>query len=51
MKYEEAKSIRDYGMFLEECNLPGLAKDNYNKAYEMAPAAQKARIEGILKNL
>jgi tetratricopeptide (TPR) repeat protein len=27
------------------------AKENYEKAYEMAPAAQKARIEGIIKTL
>jgi Flp pilus assembly protein TadD len=27
------------------------AKKYYEKAYEMAPAAQKARIEGLLKNL
>lgn len=27
------------------------AKVNYEKAYEMAPAGQKARIEGLLKNL
>jgi tetratricopeptide (TPR) repeat protein len=27
------------------------AKENYEKAYEMAPANQKARIEGILKEL
>jgi predicted negative regulator of RcsB-dependent stress response len=27
------------------------AKKNYEKAYEMAPAGQKARIEGLLKNL
>lgn len=27
------------------------ARENYEKAYEMAPANQKARIEGILKNL
>jgi len=27
------------------------AKENYEKAYEMAPANQKSRIEGILKNL
>jgi tetratricopeptide (TPR) repeat protein len=27
------------------------AKENYEKAYEMAPANQKPRIEGILKNL
>ena len=27
------------------------AKENYEKAYEMAPAGQKARIEGILKGL
>jgi Flp pilus assembly protein TadD len=27
------------------------ARANYEKAYEMAPANQKGRIEGILKNL
>jgi predicted negative regulator of RcsB-dependent stress response len=27
------------------------AKENYEKAYELAPANQKARIEGILKDL
>jgi len=35
MRYEEAKSIRDYAMFLEECNLPGEARDQYNEAYRL----------------
>jgi serine/threonine protein kinase/signal transduction histidine kinase len=36
MRYEEACSIRDYGMFLEDfCNLPGKARDMFTKAYEI----------------
>ena len=36
MRYEEACSIRDYGSFLEDfCNLPGKARDMFNKAYEL----------------
>ncbi|MBN1309293.1 MAG: hypothetical protein JXA18_15320 [Chitinispirillaceae bacterium] len=36
MRYEEACSIRDYGMFLDEfCNLPGEARDRFNTAYEI----------------
>ncbi len=36
MRYEEACSIRDYGMFLEDfCNLPGTARDMFTKAYEL----------------
>ncbi len=27
MRYEEGKSLRDYGLFLEDCNLPGEARD------------------------
>jgi serine/threonine protein kinase/tetratricopeptide (TPR) repeat protein len=35
MRYEEARSIRDYGLFLDECNKPGLAKDQFEKAYRL----------------
>ncbi|HEX7510185.1 MAG TPA: ATP-binding protein, partial [Chitinivibrionales bacterium] len=36
MRYEEACSIRDYGMFLEDfCNLPGEARDKYEEAYKI----------------
>ncbi|MFC1584030.1 protein kinase [Fibrobacterota bacterium] len=35
MKYEEAKSIRDYGLFFEERNLPGDARDQFEKAYKL----------------
>ena len=36
MRYEEACSIRDYGMFMEDfCNLPGKARDMFTKAYEL----------------
>ncbi|MCP4647735.1 MAG: hypothetical protein GY852_08415, partial [bacterium] len=34
-RYEEAKSIRDYGLFLEDCNLPGEARDQFNAAYKL----------------
>jgi|WetSurMetagenome_2_1015567.scaffolds.fasta_scaffold00027_10 serine/threonine protein kinase/signal transduction histidine kinase/tetratricopeptide (TPR) repeat protein len=33
MRYEEAKSLRDYGLFLEQCNRPGEARDQFNAAY------------------
>jgi signal transduction histidine kinase/tetratricopeptide (TPR) repeat protein len=36
MRYEEARSIRDYANFLEDfCNLPGEARDKYNEAYKL----------------
>jgi signal transduction histidine kinase/tRNA A-37 threonylcarbamoyl transferase component Bud32/tetratricopeptide (TPR) repeat protein len=35
MRYEEAKSLRDYGLFLEDCSLPGLARDRFNAAYKL----------------
>ena len=35
MRYEEARSIRDYGLFLEDCNLPGRARDEFAKAYRI----------------
>ncbi len=35
MKYEEAKSIRDYGFFLDDQGFPGDARDQYNSAYAM----------------
>jgi signal transduction histidine kinase len=36
MRYEEARSIRDYANFLEEfCNLPGEARDKYTEAYKL----------------
>ncbi|HUI90639.1 MAG TPA: AAA family ATPase [Chitinivibrionales bacterium] len=35
MRYEEAKSLRDYGLFLEDCNLPGQARDQFNAAYKL----------------
>ncbi len=35
MRYEEAKSIRDFGLFLDDCNLPGEARDQYNAAYKL----------------
>ncbi len=35
MKYEEAKAIRDYGLFLEDCNLPGQARDKFNEAFRL----------------
>lgn len=33
MKYEEAKTIRDYGIFLELNNLCGAAQDQFNAAF------------------
>jgi signal transduction histidine kinase/tetratricopeptide (TPR) repeat protein len=35
MRYEEGKSLRDYGLFLEDCNLPGDARDRFNAAYKL----------------
>jgi serine/threonine protein kinase/signal transduction histidine kinase/tetratricopeptide (TPR) repeat protein len=36
MRYEEACSIRDYGIFLEDyCGLPGDARDRFNDAYQL----------------
>jgi serine/threonine protein kinase/signal transduction histidine kinase/tetratricopeptide (TPR) repeat protein len=35
MRYEEAKSLRDFGSFLEDCSLPGEARDRYNAAYRL----------------
>ncbi|MCX7725225.1 MAG: protein kinase, partial [Chitinispirillaceae bacterium] len=36
MKYEEACSLRDYAMFLDDfCNLHGEARDYYEKAYKL----------------
>jgi serine/threonine protein kinase/signal transduction histidine kinase/tetratricopeptide (TPR) repeat protein len=36
MRYEEACSIRDYGLFLDDfCNQPGKARDHFNIAYEL----------------
>lgn len=36
MRYEEARSIRDYANFLEDfCNLPGEARDKYTEAYRL----------------
>jgi signal transduction histidine kinase len=36
MRYEEARSIRDYASFLEDfCNLPGEARDKYTEAYKL----------------
>jgi serine/threonine protein kinase/signal transduction histidine kinase/tetratricopeptide (TPR) repeat protein len=36
MRYEEARSIRDYANFLEDfCNLPGEARDKYTEAYKL----------------
>jgi len=36
MRYEEARSQRDYAIFLEEfCNKPGEARDRYNEAYRL----------------
>jgi signal transduction histidine kinase/tetratricopeptide (TPR) repeat protein len=33
MKYEKAKSLRDYGLFLNETNSPGFARDQFDAAY------------------
>jgi serine/threonine protein kinase/signal transduction histidine kinase/tetratricopeptide (TPR) repeat protein len=36
MRYEEARSVRDYAVFLEEhCTMPGTARDRYNEAYRL----------------
>ncbi|MBD3345682.1 MAG: AAA family ATPase [Chitinivibrionales bacterium] len=36
MRYEEARSLRDYAIFLEDtCNRPGEARDQYNEAYKL----------------
>lgn len=35
MRYEEAKAIRDYGLFLYEWRLPGDARDQLDKAYKI----------------
>jgi signal transduction histidine kinase len=35
MRYEEAKSRRDYGLFLEACNFSGEARDQFNAAYRL----------------
>jgi serine/threonine protein kinase/signal transduction histidine kinase len=49
MRYEEARSIRDYAQFLEERNQPGLARDHYNQAYilfeKCGAALETSRIE------
>jgi signal transduction histidine kinase len=34
MRYEEAKSLRDYALFLDERHLPGEARDYYNRAFQ-----------------
>ncbi|MBN1131114.1 MAG: AAA family ATPase [Chitinispirillaceae bacterium] len=34
MRYEQAKSIRDFALFYEMNNEPGMARDLFNKAYE-----------------
>ncbi len=53
MRYEEACSIRDYGYFLEEfCNLPGRARDQFTKAYEIfrwcGAKLETDRLEGYI---
>ena len=35
MKYEEAKSLRDYAEFFEDGHQPGLARDYFNRAYAL----------------
>lgn len=35
MKLEEARSLRDFGMFNEQCNLPGIAADHYDEAFRI----------------
>jgi signal transduction histidine kinase len=35
MKYEEAKSLRDYAEFFEDRHQPGLARDYFNRAYAL----------------
>jgi serine/threonine protein kinase/signal transduction histidine kinase len=36
MRYEEARSIRDYASFFEDfCNQPGEARDKYTEAYKL----------------
>lgn len=35
MKYEKAKSLRDYGLFLNETNSPGFARDKFDEAYSL----------------
>jgi two-component system sensor kinase len=35
MKFEEAKSLRDFGFFFETRNQPGLGRDYFNRAYTL----------------
>lgn len=35
MRYEEARSMRDFGLFLDECNHPGKSRDMFNKAFRL----------------
>lgn len=35
MRFEEAKSIRDFGTFLDDSNLPGEARDQFNAAFRI----------------
>jgi K+-sensing histidine kinase KdpD len=54
MRYEEARSIRDYALFLEERNQPGLARDHFNQAYilfeKCGAALETSRIEDKVDN-
>jgi signal transduction histidine kinase len=35
MKYEEGRTWRDFGLYLDEADLPGEARDHYNAAYRL----------------
>lgn len=35
MKLEEARALRDLGIFNDQCNLPGIATDHYDEAFRI----------------
>ncbi|MBN2036728.1 MAG: AAA family ATPase [Chitinispirillaceae bacterium] len=49
MKYEEAKSLRDFALFYEQSSEPGIARDYFNQAYllfnKCGAAIETSRLE------
>lgn len=52
MRYEEAKSLRDHARFLERWNIPGQARERFNKAYllfeKCGAHLESSRISGFV---
>ena len=50
MRYEEARTVKEYGSYLEMRNQPGNARDQYNYAYKLFSLCGALTEQDMLKD-